>query len=75
MDRDVAQQLLTKLTAVNTAIQSLATNTSPSNANRTLSEMRSAPVNLDVEPQEENMSDVVAENNPDSEEIETRKDK
>lgn len=52
MDRDIALQLITKLTAVNTALTTLATNTSPSNVNRSVSDdnMRSAPDPEDLEP-------------------------
>ena len=34
MDRDVALQIVTKITAINTALQSIVTGTTPASANR-----------------------------------------
>ena len=38
MDRDVAQLLLTKLTAIKTALQNISTNTNPSIVTRSVSD-------------------------------------
>ena len=43
MDRDIALQITQKITAINTALQTLVTNTSPSNANRSVDNMRTIP--------------------------------
>ena len=50
MDRDIALQLVSKITAVNTALTTLSNNTSPSNANRSADDMRNAPDPEDLEP-------------------------
>ena len=69
MDRDVALQLLAKLTAVNTALTTLSTNTSPSNANRSVDEddMRRA------EDPEELREDPEPEPEPEPEPVKTTK--
>ncbi len=53
MDRDVALQITTKLNAVKTALQSIATNTTPTAASRSVPEenQRSAPAEDPEEPE------------------------
>ena len=68
MDRDVSLLLLTTVTSIKTALQTIATNTTPSVANV------SREYNQQFNTHEEILNEV-AENNPDPDEIETRKDK
>ena len=56
MDRDIAQLLLTKITAIKTALQNIATNTNPSIIERSApaKDQRSVPEAApDEEPEEE----------------------
>ena len=54
MDRDVALQLLTSLTAVNTAVATLVTNTAPENPAASLNMSRlGSTVDPEEEPEEE----------------------
>ena len=61
MDRDVAQLLLSKLTAVNTALQTLVTNTAPSNEYRSTEDMRNVP-----DPEEQETRTVEPEPEPET---------
>ena len=55
MDRDVAQLLLTKITAIKTALQNIATNTNPTIIERSApaDDQRSVPVEEPEAPTEE----------------------
>lgn len=56
MDRDIALQITQKITAINTALQTLATNTAPTSANRSIPDANTRSV-----PDEDPGPDIVQE--------------